>query len=189
MMQLCRLPMLLLVVGWTTVTHFSGVSPNSIFTDYSLPKIVQLELLQIQVNILRHLWSSGNSIGSLLSFAQSLNWLPWCTSLFILASQNILLHISPHTTILTILVAVRVFPISLMFKSFNLKFTSPLSSLVSVLMVPLFGIHSVKTFVHHPLLPLLEPSSKPISMQRLFLLSSFSLTASPWCRPVSVTGL
>ena len=25
-MQLCRLPMLLLVVGWTTVTHFSGVS-------------------------------------------------------------------------------------------------------------------------------------------------------------------
>ena len=44
--------MLLLVVGWTTVTHFSGVSPNSIFTDYSLSKIVQLELLQIRVNLL-----------------------------------------------------------------------------------------------------------------------------------------
>ena len=42
----------LLVVGWTTVTHFSGLSPNSIFTDYSLSKIVQLELLQIRVNIL-----------------------------------------------------------------------------------------------------------------------------------------
>ena len=36
----------------TTVTHFSGVSPNSIFTDYSLSKIVQLELLQIRVSLL-----------------------------------------------------------------------------------------------------------------------------------------
>ena len=52
MMQLCWLPMLLLVVGWTTVTHFSGVSPNLIFTDYSLSKRVQLELLQIQVSLL-----------------------------------------------------------------------------------------------------------------------------------------
>ena len=66
---------------------------------------------------------------------------------------------------------------------FQPKFTSPLSSLVLVspLMLPLFGIHSLKTFVHHPLLPLLEPSSKPISTQRLILLRSFSLMASPWC--------
>ena len=42
-MQLCRLPMLLLEVGWTTVTHFSGVSLKSIFIDYSLSKIVLLE--------------------------------------------------------------------------------------------------------------------------------------------------
>ena len=44
----------------------------------------------------------------------------------------------------------------------NLQFTSPLSSLVSVLplMFPLFGIHFLKTLVHHPLLPLLERSSK-----------------------------
>ena len=75
--------------------------------------------------------------------------------------------------------------------NFNLQFTSPLSSLVSVLplMLPLFGIHFLKTFVHHPLLPLLERSSKPISMQRLILLSSFSLMASPWCQPISVPGL
>ena len=60
------------------------------------------------------------------------------------------------------------------------KFTN---SLVSVLplMLPLFGIHFLKTFVLHPLLPLLEPSSKPISTQRLILLRSFSLMASPWC--------
>ena len=79
---------------------------------------------------------------------------------------------------------------SLMFQSFNLKFTSPLSSLVSVslLMLPLFGIHFLKTSVHHPLLPLLERSSKPISTQRFILLSSFSLMASPWCRPISVPG-
>ena len=51
MMQLCQLPMLLSVVGWTTLTHFPGVSPSSVFTDYSLSKIVQLELLQIRVNI------------------------------------------------------------------------------------------------------------------------------------------
>ena len=82
------------------------------FTDYSLSKIVQPELLQIRVNILGQLRYSGNSIGSLFSFAQSSNWLPWCTSLFILASLNILLHIYPHTTILTILDVVRVLPIS-----------------------------------------------------------------------------
>ena len=60
MMHLCQLPMLLLVVGWTTVTHFSGVSPSSIFLDYLLYKIVQLELLQIRVNIFGLLQYSGN---------------------------------------------------------------------------------------------------------------------------------
>ena len=79
---------------------------------------------------------------------------------------------------------VRVLPISLMYQNFNLKFTSSLSSLVSVSL-----FHFLKTFVHHPLLPLLERSSKPISTQRLILLSSFSLMASPWCRPTSVPGL
>ena len=167
MMQLCQFPMLFIVVSWTTVTHFLAVSPNSIFTDYSLSKIVQLELLHIRVNI------------------------PWCTSLFILVSLNILMHIYTHTTILTILDVVKVLPISLMYQNFNLQFTSLLSSLVSVLplMLPLFGIHLLKTFMHHPLLPLLERSSKPISTQRLILLSSFFLMASPWCQPISVPGL
>ena len=182
-MHLCRLPMLLLVVGWTTVTHFSGVSQNLIFIDYSLYKTVQLELLQIRVNILGLLWYSGNSIGSLFSFAQSSNWLPWCTSLFILVSLNILLHTYPHTALLLILDVLRVLPSSSMYQNFNLKSTSLLSSLASVLplMLPLFGIHFLKTFVHHPLLPLLERSSKPISTRRHILLSSFSLMASPWC--------
>ena len=60
---------------------------------------------------------------------------------------------------------------------FQPQFTSPLSSLASVLplMPPLFGIHSLKTSVHHPLWPLLERSSKPISTQRLILLSSLFL--------------
>ena len=126
-----------------------------------------------------------------LSLSQSSNWLPWCTSLFILVSLNISLHIYPHTALLTILDAVRVLPISSMYQNFNLQFISPLSSLASVLplMLPLFGIHFLKTSVHHPLLPLLERSSKPISMQRYILLSSFSLMASPWCRPVFVPGL
>ena len=60
---------------------------------------------------------------------------------------------------------------------FHPQFTSPLSSLASVLplMPPLFGIHSLKTSVHHPLWPLLERSSKPISMQMLILHSSLFL--------------
>ena len=40
---------------------------------------------------------------------------------------------------------------------------------------PLFGIHFLKRSVHHPLLPLLERSSKPIFTQRHILLSSFFL--------------
>ena len=80
---------------------------------------------------------------------------------------------------------------SSMYQNFNLQFTSPLSSLASVLpvMLPLFGIHFLKTSVHHPLLPLLERSSKPVSTQRHILLSSFSLMTSRWCRPVFVPGL
>ena len=82
--------------------------------------------------------------------------------------------------LLTILDAVRVLPIFSMYQNFNLQFTSSLSSLASVLplMVPLFGIHFLKTSAHHPLLPLLERSSKPISTQTHILLSSFSLMAS-----------
>ena len=86
----------------------------------------------------------------------------------ILASLNILLHIYPHTTLLTILDVVRVLPISLMYQNFNRKFTSPPRSLVSVLplMLPLFGIHFLKTFVHHPLLPLLERSYQNLSLRK-----------------------
>ena len=148
-MQLCWLPMLWLVVGWITITHFSRVSPKSISIDYSLSKIMQLL---------------------------------WCTSLFILVSLNILLHIYPHTALLTILDIVRVLLISSMYLNFNLQFTTPLSSLASVLplTLPLFEIHCLKVYVHPPLLPLLERSSKSISMQRHILLSLFSHMASPW---------
>ena len=46
------------------------------------------------------------------------------------------------------------------FRNFNLQFTSPLICLASVLslMLPLFGIYSLKTYVYHPLLPLLKRS-------------------------------
>ena len=73
-----------------------------------------------------------------------------------------------------ILDVVRVLSISLMYQNFNLQFTSLLTSLASVL-------HFLKTFVHHPLLPLLERSSKLISTKRHILLSSFFLMASQWC--------
>ena len=44
MMLLYLWPMLLLVVGLTILTRFSGVSLSSIFVNYSASKIVQLEL-------------------------------------------------------------------------------------------------------------------------------------------------
>ena len=80
------------------------------------------------------------------------------------------LHIYSHTALLTILDTFRVLPISSMYQNFSLQFTSPPSSLASVLtlMLPLFGIHFLKTFVHHPLLPLLERSSKPISAKKAY---------------------
>ena len=52
MMLLYLWPMLLLVVGWIIVTHFSGVSLSSIFVNYSASKTVQLELYQIPVGTL-----------------------------------------------------------------------------------------------------------------------------------------
>ena len=47
LMLLYLWPMLLLVVGWITVTHFLGVSLSSIFVNYSASKTVQLESYQI----------------------------------------------------------------------------------------------------------------------------------------------
>ena len=52
LMPLYLWAMLLLVVGWTTVTHFSGVSLHSIFVNYNASKTVQLESYQIPVDIL-----------------------------------------------------------------------------------------------------------------------------------------
>ena len=165
---------------------FSITIPFKEFTNLDMSIFIKFTIYRFQIFYLTchilHLCHSI-SIGSLFSFAQSSNWLPWCTSLFILLSINISLHIYPHTALLTILDVVRVLPISSMYQNFNLQFTSSLSSLASVLplMLPLFGIHFLKTFVHHPLLSILERSSKPISTQRHILLSSFCVMAFPWC--------
>ena len=52
MMLLYVWPMLLLLVGWITVTQFSGVSLSSIFINYSACKIVQLESYPIPLDTL-----------------------------------------------------------------------------------------------------------------------------------------
>ena len=158
---------------------------NSLFRNLSKFNLHRLQSIQ---NSAARIFTNSGKYTQITPVLRKLHWLPvqfrsefklatLVYKLFILASLNILLHIYPHTTILTILDVVRVLPISLMYQNFNLKFTSPLSSLASVspLMLPLFGIRFLKTFVHHPLLPLLERTSKPISTQRLILLSSFSL--------------
>ena len=179
-MQLFWLPMLLLIVGWTSVNHFSGVSPCK-FNIHRLHSI-QNSAARIVTNLRKYT--------RITAVLRKLYWLSillapyslrvqtgWCTSLFILVSLNILLHIYTHTTLLIILDTVRMLPISSMYQNLNLQFTSPLSSFASVLplMHPLFGIHFLKTFVQYPLLPLLERSSKPICTQRHIRLSSFLL--------------
>ena len=57
------------------------------------------------------------------------------------------------------------------------NFLSLLSSSASVLplMLPLFGNHFLKTFMYHPLLPLLERSSKPIHTKGISSLAHFLL--------------
>ena len=121
---------------------------------------MQLELLQIRVNMPDY---SGTQETPLASFSVEIGY-PCVQVYSYWFSLNILLHTYPHTALLTILDIVRVFPFTSMYQNFNPKFTSLLGSLASVLplMLPLFGIHFLKTFVHHPLLPLLERSSKPI---------------------------
>ena len=81
-----------------------------------------------------------------------------------------------------------------MYQNSKLQFTSLLSSLASVLplMLPLFGIHFMKTFVHHPLLPLSERSSKPISTQRHILIFSYGFSVvltyfCPWTLNLDIT--
>ena len=52
LMLLYLWPMLLLVVSWITVTHFSGVFLSSILVNYSASKTVQLESYQIPADTL-----------------------------------------------------------------------------------------------------------------------------------------
>ena len=164
---------------------------NPLFRSLSKLSLHRLQSIQ---NGAARIVTNSSKFTHITPVLRKLHWLPiqFCSELklatlaykFIYtAFPKYLLHIYPHTALLTILDVVRVLPTSSMYQNFNLQFTSPLSSLASVLplMLPLFGIHFLRTYVHHPLLPLLERSSKPISMQRHILLYSFSLMASPWC--------
>ena len=162
---------------------------NSLFRSLSKFNLHRLQSIQnsaarIVTNLSKYTWITPVLMKlHWLSIQFRSNWLPWCTSLFLLVSPNILLCTYPHTALLTILDVVRVLSIFSMYQNFNLLFTSLLCSLASVLplMLLLFGIHFLKTFVHHPPLPLLGTSSRPICTQRHMRLSSFSLMASPWC--------
>ena len=73
MMLLYLGPMLLLVVGWITVTHFSGVSLSSIFINYSASKTVQLESYQIPVDTLH---SAARIVSNTCRYTKKLHWLP-----------------------------------------------------------------------------------------------------------------
>ena len=105
---------------------------NSLFRSLSKFNLHKLQSIQ---NSAARIVTNSSKYTRITQVLRKLHWPPvqfhsefklatWCTSLFILASRNILLHIYPRTTILTILDAVRVLPISLMFHSFTIhKFT------------------------------------------------------------------
>ena len=162
---------------------------NSLFRSLSKFNLHKLQSIQ---NSAARIVTNSSKYTRITLVLRKLHWLPvqfrsefkLATLVYKLIHTGFPKYFAPYlSTLLTTLDVVRVLPISLMYQNFNLQFTRPLSTFVSVwpLMIPLFGIHFLKTFVHHPLLPLLERSSKPISTQRLVLLSSFSLLASPWC--------
>ena len=50
--------MLLLVFVWITTTHFSGASPSSIYTNYSVSKTVQPEYTSITSMLKKSHWLS-----------------------------------------------------------------------------------------------------------------------------------
>ena len=108
MMFLYLWPMLLLVVGWITVTHFSGVSLSSIFVNYSASKTVQLESYQIPVDRLVYLLFLRNCIGFLLNIAQSSKQPPLFISFPTLVFLSIYRHISLPTAVPTVPGTVRV---------------------------------------------------------------------------------
>ena len=155
MMLLYLWPMLLLVVGWSTVTHFSGVNVN-----YSASKTVQLESYQIPVDTLVKLLFLRNCIDFLLNIAQS--QLPLFISFSTLVFPSILLHTSLPAAVPTVPGAVSVVVISLSFPSFNPQSIKPSNSLVIVLllMLPLFGMLFLRRFMR----PLLWPPSDNASI-------------------------
>ena len=113
MMLLYLWQMLLLVVGWITVAHFSGVSLSSIFINYSASKTVQIESYQIPVDTLVYLLFLRNCIGFLMNTAQSLKQPLLFISFSTLVFPSILLHTSLPTAVPTVPGTVRVLVISL----------------------------------------------------------------------------
>ena len=84
----------------------------------------------------------------------------------------------------------RVLQISLMFRSFNLEFTSPLKQFgfSFAFDAPTAWNLLPEDIRASPTIASFRKQLKTISVQRFILLSSFSLMASLWCRPISVPG-
>ena len=163
---------------------------NSLFRSLSKFNLHRLQSIQ---NSAARIVTNSSKYTLITPVLRKLHWLPiqfrsefkLATLVYKFIHTGFLKYFAPHlsTYCTTYNTRHRVLPISSMYQNFNLKFTSLLSSLASVspLMLLLFGIYFLKTFAHHPLLPLLKRSSKPISRQRHIPLSSFCLMASPWC--------
>ena len=149
MMHLYSLPMLLLVVSWLTVTHFSRG-----FSKFDIHK------LQCIQNSAATIVSNTSRYTGITYVLKKFYWLsvkhrsvlkqsPLFTGFFTLVFPSILLHISLPTAVLTVPGAVKVVVISLSFQSSNPLFIN-ISNGYSFTFNALTEILFLMRFVHPP---------------------------------------
>ena len=151
-MHLCWLPMLLLVVGWTTVTHFSGV---------------YLHRLHSIQNSAARIVTNSSKYTRITPVLRKVQWLPiqfrlefkLATLVYIFIHSGFPKYFAPHLSTYCATYNTRHSQSVANFLNvpkFQPKIGQSTKASVLPLMLPLLGIYYLKTFAHHPLLPLLE---------------------------------
>ena len=160
--------MLWLGVDLTTVIPCLGVSQLLIFVSCNVFTMVWLELLPTPLSIHTSLMLGRLSIGCLLNTVPYSRLPYWCTGSYIVAIQNILC-LSLNLDIVSIThVKAKPMVCSLRSHTLPLQYISPLSILVSALLMMLqrFGMICLMMYIR-PLLSIRsEKSSKPMSWHK-----------------------
>ena len=160
--------MLWLEVNLTTVIHCLKVSQLLIFVSCNVFNIAWLELSQTPPSIHTSLLSGRFSIGCLLNTIPYSSLPYWCTSSYIVVTQNILhLFLNPDKVSITHAKA-KPMVCSLRSLTLPLQYVSLLSILASVLLMTLqrFGMICLMLYVRPLLSTHSDESSKPISLRK-----------------------